>query len=116
MTDDRFYDRAGPLALARIAAEIGADIEAGIDPGLMLGDVAALESAGAGDVSIFSDVRFANAFVVTNAGLVITSPKLAAMPHGVPLLVVPNPRLAFAQVGHLFYPPRPLTAGVRAAP
>jgi UDP-3-O-[3-hydroxymyristoyl] glucosamine N-acyltransferase len=37
------------------------------------------------------------------------------MPHGVVLLVVPNPRLAFAQVGHIFYPPARLEAGVRAA-
>ncbi len=115
MTDDRFYERAGPFTLAQIAAEIGADLEKGTNPALELRDVAALESAETGDVSIFSDAKFANAFVVTNASLVITNDKLAAMPHGVPLLVVPNPRLAFAQVGHMFYPPKPLAAGVRAA-
>jgi UDP-3-O-[3-hydroxymyristoyl] glucosamine N-acyltransferase len=115
MTDDRFYERAGPFTLAQIAAGIGAEMEKGASPGLELRDVAALESAGGGDVSIFSDAKFANAFVVTNASLVITNDKLAAMPHGVPLLVVPNPRLAFAQVGHMFYPPKPLAAGVRAA-
>ena len=115
MTDDRFYERAGPFTLARIAAEIGAEMEKGANPALELRDVASLESAEAGDVSIFSDAKFANAFVVTNASLVITSEKLAAMPHGVALLVVPNPRLAFAQVGHMFYPPKPLAAGVRAA-
>lgn len=113
MTDDRFYDRSGPFTLARIAAEIGADIEKGTNAEMPLRDVAALEGAGAGDVSIFSDIKFANAFVITNAGLVITSDKLAALPHGVPLLVVPNPRLAFAQVGHLFYPQQPPVAGLR---
>ena len=102
MTDDRFYERAGPFTLAQIAARIGAEMEEGVLPGLMLRDVASLESAAAGDVSLFSDAKFANAFVATNASLVITSDKLAAMPHGAPLLVVPNPRLAFAQAGHMF--------------
>lgn len=115
MTDDRFYDRAGPFTLAQIAAEIGADLEKGANPALELRDVASLESAQGGDISIFSDAKFANAFVVTNASLVVTNDKLAAMPHGVALLVVPNPRLAFALVGHMFYPPGPLAAGVRAA-
>src|SRR6185312_10312125 len=87
MTDDRFYERAGPFTLAQIAAEIGAEMEKGANPALELRDVASLENAEAGDVSIFSDAKFANAFVVTNASLVV----------------------------HMFYPPRPLAAGVRAA-
>jgi UDP-3-O-[3-hydroxymyristoyl] glucosamine N-acyltransferase len=75
--------------------------------------VAALESAEAGDISLFSDSKYANAFAVTKASVVITSDKLAKLPHGVTLLVVPNPRLAFAQVGHIFYPPAKLQPGVR---
>jgi UDP-3-O-[3-hydroxymyristoyl] glucosamine N-acyltransferase len=113
MTDDRFYQRAGPFTLAQIASRIGAEVAPG-DPGdLKLRDVAALEGAEAGDVSLFSDRKYANAFAVTKASLVITSDKLAGLPHGVSLLVVPNPRLAFAQVGHIFYPPAPLQPGVR---
>ncbi|HSS12959.1 MAG TPA: UDP-3-O-(3-hydroxymyristoyl)glucosamine N-acyltransferase, partial [Rhizomicrobium sp.] len=78
-----------------------------------LRDVASLESAEAGDVSLFSDGKYANAFAVTKASVVITSEKLAGLPHGVTLLVVPNPRLAFAQIGHIFYPPAKLQPGVR---
>jgi UDP-3-O-[3-hydroxymyristoyl] glucosamine N-acyltransferase len=44
---------------------------------------------------------------------VITNDKLAKLPHGVTLLVVADPRLAFAQVGHIFYPPEKLQPGVR---
>jgi UDP-3-O-[3-hydroxymyristoyl] glucosamine N-acyltransferase len=113
MTDDRFYQRAGPFSLAEIAGRIGAEVGKGEPSSLSLRDVAALESAEAGDVSLFSDSKYANAFAVTKASLVITSEKLAALPHGVTLLVVPNPRLAFAQIGHLFYPPQKLVAGVR---
>jgi UDP-3-O-[3-hydroxymyristoyl] glucosamine N-acyltransferase len=113
MTDSRFYDRAGPFTLADIAARIGAAPPAGAPAGMALSDVAALENAEAGDVSLFSDPKYANAFAVTRAGLVITSEKLAALPHAVPLLVVANPRLAFAQAGHIFHPPRALQPGVR---
>ena len=113
MTDDRFYERAGPYLLSDIAARIGAGIERGAAD-VPLRDVAALETAEAGDISLFSDAKYANAFAVTKASVVITSDKLAGLPHGVTLLVVPNPRLAFAQVGHIFYPPARLQAGVRA--
>jgi UDP-3-O-[3-hydroxymyristoyl] glucosamine N-acyltransferase len=114
MTDDRFYQRAGPFTLAEIAARIGAEVAKGASADLKLRDVAALESAEAGDISLFSDAKYANAFAVTKASVVITSDKLAALPHGMVLLVVHNPRLAFAQVGHIFYPPQKLTPGVRA--
>src|SRR5476649_1461658 len=111
MTDDRFYQRAGPFTLAEIAGRIGAEVAKPAD--LTLRDVAALESAEPGDISLFSDSKYANAFAVTKASVVITSDKLAKLPHGVTLLVVPNPRLAFAQVGHIFYPPAKLQPGVR---
>src|SRR3569623_2792283 len=115
MTDDRFYQRAGPFTLGEIAARIGAEVQKGGPAELSLHDVASLESAETGDVSLFSDAKYANAFAVTSASVVITNDKLAGLPHGVTLLVVPNPRLAFAQVGHIFYPPAKLQAGVRAA-
>jgi UDP-3-O-[3-hydroxymyristoyl] glucosamine N-acyltransferase len=112
MTDDRFYERAGPFALGEIAARIGAEVAKGTSE-VALRDVAALETAEPGDISLFSDSKFANAFAVTRASVVITSEKLEALPHGVPTLVVPNPRLAFAQVGHIFYPAAKLQPGVR---
>src|SRR6187455_1660215 len=115
MTDSRFYDRAGPFTLGEIAGRIGAEVAKGDPADLSLRDVASLESAEAGDVSLFSDAKYANAFAVTKASVVITNEKLAALPHGVTLLVAPNPRLAFAQVGHIFYPPAKLQAGVRVS-
>src|SRR2546430_7941459 len=114
MTDSRFYDRAGPFTLGEIAGRIGEKVAKGDPAELKLTDVASLESAQAGDISLFSDAKYANAFAVTKASVVIANDKLASLPHGVVLLVVPNPRLAFAQVGHIFYPPAPLRSGVRA--
>ena len=95
----RFYDRAGPFTLGEIAGRIGAEVAKGDPADLKLTDVAALEGAEGGDISLFSDAKYANAFAVTKASVVITSAKLAGLPHGVVVLVVPNPRLAFAQVG-----------------
>src|SRR3954464_16096948 len=115
MTDSRFYDRAGPFTLGDIAGRIGAELAKGDPAELKLRDVASLESAEAGDISLFSDAKYANAFAVTKASVVITNHKLASLPHGVVLLVVPNPRLAFAQVEQIFYPPAKLQPGVRAA-
>src|SRR3954462_2744424 len=115
MTDSRFYDRAGPFTLGDIAGRIGAEVAKGDPADLKLTDVASLESAEAGDISLFSDAKYANAFAVTKASVVITSDKLASLPHGVVLLIVPNPRLAFAQVGHIFYPAAKLQAGVHPA-
>jgi UDP-3-O-[3-hydroxymyristoyl] glucosamine N-acyltransferase len=115
MTDDRFYERAGPFTLAEIASRIGAEMQSGAPETLSLRDVASLESAEAGDISLFSDSKYANAFAVTKASVVITSDKLAKLPHGVTILVAANPRLAFAQVGHIFYPPAKLKPGVQPA-
>jgi UDP-3-O-[3-hydroxymyristoyl] glucosamine N-acyltransferase len=114
MTDSRFYDRTGPFTLGEIAGRIGAELAKGDPAELKLIDVASLEGAEAGDISLFSDAKYANAFTVTKASVVITNDKLASLPHGVVVLVVPNPRLAFAQVGHIFYPRAQLKPGVRA--
>jgi UDP-3-O-[3-hydroxymyristoyl] glucosamine N-acyltransferase len=114
MTDSRFYDRAGPFTLGEIAGRIGAELAKGDPAELKLIDVASLEGAESGDISLFSDAKYANAFAVTKASVVITNDKLASLPHGVVVLVVPNPRLAFAQVGHIFYPRAQLKPGVRA--
>ena len=81
MTDSRFYDRAGPFTLGEIAGRIGAELAKGDPADLKLTDVAALEGAEGGDISLFSDAKYANAFAVTKASVVITSDKLAGLPH-----------------------------------
>ena len=114
MTDDRFFDRAGPFALGELASRIGAEMCNRAAADFPVRDVAALESAGEGDISVFSDKQFAGDFARTGASVVITSHKLAGHPHDDTwLLLSGNPRLSFAQVGHLFYPPDSLLEGVQ---
>ncbi|MEI9997174.1 MAG: UDP-3-O-(3-hydroxymyristoyl)glucosamine N-acyltransferase [Rhizomicrobium sp.] len=115
MTDDRFFQRAGPFPLGEIAAHVGAELGNEADAAFPIHDVAALDGANDSDISIFSDAKFAAAFAATRARVVITNHKLSAHEHnGTWLLLSHNPRLAFAQVGHLFYPPPPLAEGLRA--
>jgi UDP-3-O-[3-hydroxymyristoyl] glucosamine N-acyltransferase len=114
MADNRFFTRAGPFPLGDIAHHIGAEMPNRSPAGFLVRDVAALEDAVSGDVSMFSAAQFAEAFAHTNASAVITDRKLGAHEHnGAMLLYVLNPRLAFAQVGHLFYPPARPVEGVR---
>lgn len=115
MTDDRFFERAGPFRLGELAAHVGGEIDNRASSDFLVRDVAALESGTAGDISVFSDTKFAKDFAHTGASVVITDRKLAEHEHnGTWLLIVPNPRLAFAQVGHMFYPPDALVEGVHA--
>jgi len=114
MTDDRFFERAGPFPLGEIAAHIGAEMDNNSSSDFLVRDVAALESGTAGDISVFSDAEYAKAFAHTGASVVITDRKLAVHEHnGTWLLLADNPRLAFAQVGHMFYPPHVPVAGVQ---
>jgi len=116
MTDPRFFRRIGPYSLAEIAERIGAapiDDETGR---IMIHDIAALETAGPREVSVFNDARYRAALAATRAGAIVTSRNLAAQaPNGSNLLITAEPRLAYAQIGHLFYPAPALEPGTAAS-
>jgi len=116
MTDPRFFRRNGPFSLAEIAERIGAapiDDETGR---IMIHDIAALETAGPNEVSVFNDARYRAALAATRAGAIVTSRNLAAQaPNGSNLLIAAEPRLAYAQIGHLFYPTPALDPGIAAS-
>src|SRR3569833_379899 len=115
MTDLRFYHRAGPFPLGEIAARIGAEMDNSAAAAFPIHDVASLEGAEPGEISLYSDAKYARAFARPRASVVITDHKLRTHEHnGTSLLLSPNPRLAFAQVGHLFYPPAERIDGVAA--
>jgi len=116
MTDDRFFRRAGPFALGELAARIGAEMDNSSAAEFLIRDVASLDTAEAGEISLYSDAKYADAFARTRASVVITDQKLRSHEHnGTWLLLSANPRLAFAQVGHMFYPAPPLSEGLQPA-
>ena len=81
MTDDRFFRRAGPFRLGEIAAHVGGEMDNRAASDFLVRDVDALESAAAGDISVFSDAKFASAFAHTGASVVITDRKLSSHEH-----------------------------------
>src|ERR1700759_1243811 len=106
VADNSFFRRSGPFALGAIAEHIGAVAPCAADSQIMIADVASLDSAVDGEITLFSDSKYAAAFAASHASVIVTSSALSEHPHnGSALLVVKDPKLAFAQIGHLFYPP-----------
>jgi UDP-3-O-[3-hydroxymyristoyl] glucosamine N-acyltransferase len=89
-------------------APLGAD-----DDATPIHDIAALDCAEASDISVYTDTRYLDALLPTRAGAVIINRKLAHHACGASRLIfVANPRLAYAQVGLLFYPRQELEPGI----
>lgn len=71
----------------------------------MIQDVAALDSAQSGDLSVFCDAKRTDDFANSQASVIVTNALLGQRPHnGSYLLLVDEPRLAFARIGQMFYP------------
>jgi len=105
MSDTRFFKPEGPFALAFLAKSVGAELAQPERANQLVHDIADLEQAGEGDISVFCDIRHAPAFAVSHAGVIVTTSKLGRHPHnGSALLFAADPRLAFAELGRLFYP------------
>jgi UDP-3-O-[3-hydroxymyristoyl] glucosamine N-acyltransferase len=102
--------------LGEIAKQVGAALPISASAHFMVQDVAALDCAETGDVSVFSDGKHAGAFAMSRASVIVTNNLLGEHPHnGSWLLKVGDPRLAFAQIGHMFYPPDALDVGINAS-
>jgi UDP-3-O-[3-hydroxymyristoyl] glucosamine N-acyltransferase len=115
MTDSRFFHRQGPFSLGDIAREIGAEMPDAEAGRLMIHDIAALEDAGPNELSVFNDARYRSALAETKAGAIVTSHGLAGQARNDScLLLAAEPRLAYAQIGHLFYPAAALAPGIAA--
>ncbi len=105
MADSRFFHRRGPFSLGDIAEQVGAELSTAQAGHLMIRDIAALDDAAPGELSLFYDTRYLRALADTHAGAIVTSRGLARhAPRGSRLLLAAQPRLAYAQIGHLFYP------------
>jgi UDP-3-O-[3-hydroxymyristoyl] glucosamine N-acyltransferase len=105
MSDQRFYKAEGPFTLALLAQKIGAELPEPARAGQLVRDIADLEAAGQDDVAVFCSARHAPAFAKSHAGVIVTSKALGDYPHnGCALLLTKDPKLAFAELGKMFYP------------
>lgn len=115
MTDDRFHQRCGPFTVGKIAAHAGAELQPEVATDIVVRGIAPLEIAQPDELSFFCDARKANAFASSRACAILTSTQLSSYPHnGAPLLLVRDPRFAFALIGLLFYPRDKIEPGVHA--
>jgi UDP-3-O-[3-hydroxymyristoyl] glucosamine N-acyltransferase len=115
MTDDRFFRRSGPFGLGDLARHIGAEMPCGASSEFPIHGLAALSKAESGEVSVFSEAQHRDSFQSSHASVVITNNALSKHEHnGTMLLLCENPRLAFAQVAHLFYPRNLPKSGIHA--
>jgi UDP-3-O-[3-hydroxymyristoyl] glucosamine N-acyltransferase len=80
---------------------------------MMIRGIAELSSAESGEITVFCDAKHANDFAKSQASVVVINTALGEHAHnGSYLLLVKEPRLAFAQIGHMFYPADALDAGI----
>jgi len=116
MADRRFFQRSGPFRLRELCAAVGADLSNDLVADAEIQDIASLHAAAAGDLALFDDPRRADAFRETRAAAVITTCALANVAReGTILLFAKDPRLAFARIAALFYPPARLEPGIDSA-
>lgn len=106
MTDPRFHRSSGPFAVERLAEIARAELAGAVTPGRLFHDLAALEQAGAEDVSFLDNPRYVEAFSQSHAGVCLVRPEMVPRaPEGMALLVTEAPYLGFARIARAFYPP-----------
>jgi UDP-3-O-[3-hydroxymyristoyl] glucosamine N-acyltransferase len=106
MADPRFFHRAGPFSLARLAEIGGAELAEGADPAREVSDVAPLDRAGADDISWVDNAAYLRQLPDSKAGVcVLRAEHARRAPAGMMLLLAPAPYMALARIAQAFYPP-----------
>jgi UDP-3-O-[3-hydroxymyristoyl] glucosamine N-acyltransferase len=113
MPDPTFFRRTGPFSPEHLAAHVGAKFVRGHSCAVEVEDVAVLDEANERSVCLFAEIAYLQALRHTKAAAVVTTPALAsAAPCTTNVLLVDQPRLAFAMIQQLFYPQNPLAAWI----
>ena len=113
--DPRFFERAGPFSLARVAAAAGAEAPPAASERELSG-VAPLQTAGPGEVSFLHNKKYLPTLEQTGAGAVIVGTEFASrVPPGVAALVSEDPHAGWARVAALFHPVHVARPGVHAS-
>ena len=105
MADPRFYPRNGPFKLSELAKLSGAALAPEADPNKVVQDVAALEAAGADDISFLDNRKFRTQFRESAAGACVIAPKdHGDAPGRMHLLHSPTPYRSYGLIARAFYP------------
>lgn len=113
MADPRFFERAGPYTLARLAELSGASL---LDPGdgaRLFADVSPLETAGPDEITFLDNRKYVDAFIRSRAGAAFVDDRaIEKAPAGMALLIARDPYKAFARAAQAFYPDAAATPGL----
>ncbi|WP_445678414.1 UDP-3-O-(3-hydroxymyristoyl)glucosamine N-acyltransferase [Radicibacter daui] len=113
MADPRFFPRPEPLSVKDLASIGGCDLATPALGDRIIDDIAPLSSAGPQHLSFLDNVKYADAFAVTQAGACVVHPDaVPRAPEGVALLLSARPYRSYALIVQRFYPARPAMAGV----
>jgi len=108
MADSRFFNRAQPISLAKLAELVQAEVSAEHGE-LEIEDVASLSEGGDKHVSFLDNIKYKSDFLSTRAAAVFVNEELAVLaPDGCVPLVSKNPYKSYALAASYFYPqPQP---------
>ncbi len=111
MADPRFFTRRGPFSLRQIADQAGAVLKPEF-AGLMVNDVAPLDTAEVTNLSFIDNRKYRDQFQKSRAGACFMRSEMAALaPSGMVCLVTPLPYKSYAYAAQMFYPEsQPLSA------
>jgi UDP-3-O-[3-hydroxymyristoyl] glucosamine N-acyltransferase len=113
MPDPTFFRRTGPFSSEHLAAHVGAELVRGSSRTMEVDDVAELDQANERSICLFAEIAYRQALRDTKAAAVVTTSPLAnSAVYKMDILLVEQPRLAFAMIQQLFYPQPPLTAWI----
>jgi UDP-3-O-[3-hydroxymyristoyl] glucosamine N-acyltransferase len=105
MVDPRFYRTAGPFTVAALARIAGAEVGGAGDVDQEIHDVAALATAGSGEISFLDNSAYLEIFRGTKASACLVVPDMVAeAPAGITLLITDTPYTAYAHVARAFHP------------
>lgn len=106
MADKRFFKVEKPMTIGQIVELVAGSLPDGVNPDILIEDVAALDKAGAKDISFLDNKKYRKDFERTSARACLVSEKNAVFaPKGTIPVISKNPYKAYAIVAGTFYPP-----------
>ena len=98
-----------PVSLAELARLTSTNLSG--DGDCQIETVADIASAGEGAIAFIADLKYKKYLATTGASALIVTPELAAECER-PALVTANPRLVYARVANILFPPESYTSGI----
>ena len=104
MVDSRFYKNKGPFALKQIAEICSAELKDPTKADVLIKELAAMETAGEGEICFFFDKKKKEAATEIKATACVTTEAFVDLiPAGVAVLVAKDPHASFVALNYAMY-------------